>query len=338
MSTLYAEALYYLEKYDRELDAIEPLSMYEIVVEALQDPAVANKEKQNQEHMKKSDSFIVSFFKKILTLFKKLITSIGDFVRLAFMSKDERARYEEMKRRVASDPKVKSKKITVSDFRKLENEYRSVENELNSKIKVGSGDLTELKTKINDLIKKPAKAYASVIGPELALRLASSNIEIAKGIQSILQKDTSILSTMENEVGKREAKKFERQINNAANRDTSWLSHAYMLKYELFHGKARTLEDCVKQIFSELESACGMNGKVEQAKAIASNTGLLSRAGKNKVVRDQVVSGTKAYLKGKNEARKRDKAIAKKQRLGGEDYMTGDGLYSKVSTWAGSKK
>lgn len=342
MDSLVAETWYCLEKYDEIQESMIPLTVYELVVESLSDPAIKSAEAKNNEKAKEGEGFISKFFSNILKLITNLIQGITNFVSLTFMKPEERRRYEEMKRLKADDPRFKGKTITVRDFRKLEKEYAEQEKRIKdrmNKIKNGVEEsVDDIVSSTKDLIKRNAQGAIAAVAPEVAMKLAASNIEVARAIKSALEKDKSILDEMAKQVGKREADKFKKQIDHAANRGVSRMSKLYMALYELRHSKARGLEESFDQIYSEMQTICGWKGgPLDRAIAVARNFGVARRAMKNEALRNTAVQSAKGYLKGKKEAKKAQKQLEKERKLGGRDRDLNQGVYASMHNWITGK-
>lgn len=343
MDTLVSEAWYCLEMYDKLQSEIEPLTAYEVIVESISDPAIKSKDERNNQKEQQSENFISKFFNTILTLISNLITSITNFVSLTFMKPEERKRYEEMKRIRDNDPRLKGKSFTVYDFRKIEKEYDDAERRIQEtiqKAKRGIFDgIDDVVKSVKNLVSKDLKGIVSVVAPSVAMKLASSNLEVAKGIRSSLENDKRLMKELEEQIGKRQTKKFMKDIKRAATQDTSRISRLYMSLYELRHGKADTLQDCFNQIYGEFQTAMGWKGgKLDRAIAIAKNSDMVGRAMSNDAVRSRAVSAVKSYYGGKKAAAKKSADLKKQQALGGDERKTNSGRYSTVHDWVTGTK
>lgn len=342
MDSLVAETWYCLEKYEEIQESMIPLTLYELVVESLSDPAVKSAEAKNNEKSKEGEGFISKFFSNILKLITNLIQAITNFVSLTFMKPEERRRYEEMKRIKANDPRFKGKTITVRDFRKLEKEYADQEKRIKdrmNKIKNGVDEsIDDIVSSTKDLIKRNMQGVVAAVAPEVAMKIASSNIEVARTIKGALEKDKGILDEMAKQVGQREANKFKKQIDHAANRGVSKLSKLYMTLYELRHSKARNLEESFDQIYSEMRTLCGwQGGPLDRVIAVGRNSSIFRRAMKNDALRNSAVQSAKGYLQGKNQANKEQKQLEKERKLGGKDRDLNQGVYASKHNWITGK-
>lgn len=338
LDTLTIEAWYYLERYDKLISEMIPLSSYELYVESISDPVVQKKEKSNNEKQEQSDNILMKFFNTIKTLITTLISSISNFVSLTFMKPDERERYEKMKAINENDPRLKGKTFTVADFRKLEKEYQGMENRLLngiSNLKKGTiGNIKEIIDEVKSFVKRDISGATAVVTPSIAMKIASSNIEAAKAIQKSLANDKNYMAFLEKELGKREAKKFKKGIDHAVNRDNSYLSHAYMALYELKHGRARELSEAWAQIYDQFNKILGLKGGfIDRVKALFSNSDIVSRGVKNDAVRGTVVNAVKAKKEGEKKAKKEVRDEAKRQKLGGKEREQNTGRYAPIRTF-----
>lgn len=335
--------MYLLDKYDSIIDSMNPITKYEAYVESITDPAIQSKMNENSKKSEESQGILASFFSKILKLVTNLIQGITNFVSLTFMSKEERRRYEELKRIHKDDPRFKGKTITVYDFRRLEKEYDELEKRLYEKsqrIKRGIAEpIGDLLNDVKELTTRNLKGITAVVAPSVAMTYASSNLEQAKQLENSLKRDKSIIKELEVQLGTREAKKFERQVHHAANRDVSLISKVYMGLYELKHGKARTLEECHNNIVDQLSTLIGWKGsKLDRGIVALRNSDMIGRAMSNDAVRDTAVTATKAYVKGKKKASDENFELKKKQFLGGKDRQYGTGIYSSKEEWRRGNK
>lgn len=343
MEAMIAEAWYCIERYDQLQSEIEPMSAYEVLVESLSDPAIKSKDDRNNAKEKQSDNFITKFFKTILTLITNLMQAITNFVQLTFMKPEERARYEQMKKLRENDPKLKGKTLTVYDFRKIEKEYDDAERRIKEhmqKAKQGIYDgIDETISSVKDLISRNLKGLVATVAPSIAMKMASSNLEIAQKIRSSLANDKQLLSELEEQIGRRQTKKFMKGLEHAANQDRSYISRLYMSLYELRHGKADTLQDCFNQTYNEFQTLMGWKGgPLSRAITAVKNSDMIGRAMSNDALRTTAKNAAKGYLKGRSDAKKEERLIAKQQKLGGSERQTSSGRYSSVHDWATGTK
>ena len=204
--------------YEAELsmaDYVE-LTSYQTIFEA-DDPEVQAQQETNVEAQGKTENALIRAVKAVKAMISSLINAIADFLRKLTMSSEERKSFDEFKAACASDPSLKDKKITVQDYRnvmaqydamikQLEEGMRNAENMKESKFK-------ELMKNATDCISQTVKSTGMIVTADAALKMAQSNITIAKIINRGLKSDLGIMETLERELGSaKAAKKYQKKI------------------------------------------------------------------------------------------------------------------------------
>ena len=204
--------------YEAELsmaDYVE-LTSYQTIFEA-DDPEVQAQQETNAEAQGKTENALIRAVKAVKAMISSLINAIADFLRKLTMSSEERKSFDEFKAACASDPSLKDKKITVQDYRnvmaqydamikQLEEGMRNAENMKESKFK-------ELMKNATDCISQTVKSTGMIVTADAALKMAQSNITIAKIINRGLKSDLGIMETLERELGSaKAAKKYQKKI------------------------------------------------------------------------------------------------------------------------------
>ena len=204
--------------YEAELsmaDYVE-LTSYQTIFEA-DDPKVQAQQETNEEAQGKTENALIRAVKAVKAMISSLINAIADFLRKLTMSSEERKSFDEFKAACASDPSLKDKKITVQDYRnvmaqydamikQLEEGMRNAENMKESKFK-------ELMKNATDCISQTVKSTGMIVTADAALKMAQSNISIAKIINKGLKSDLGLMETLERELGSaKAAKKYQKKI------------------------------------------------------------------------------------------------------------------------------
>ena len=204
--------------YEAELsmaDYVE-LTSYQTIFEA-DDPEVQAQQETNAEAQGKTENALIRAVKAVKAMISSLINAIADFLRKLTMSSEERKSFDEFKAACASDPSLKDKKITVQDYRnvmaqydamikQLEEGMRNAENMKESKFK-------ELMKNATDCISQTVKSTGMIVTADAALKMAQSNISIAKIINRGLKSDLGLMETLERELGSaKAAKKYQKKI------------------------------------------------------------------------------------------------------------------------------
>ena len=180
-------------------------------------PKVQAQQENNVEAEGKTENALIRAINLLIVMISSLINAIADFLRKLTMSSEERKSFDEFKAACASDPSLKDKKITVQDYRnvmaqydamikQLEEGMRNAENMKESKFK-------ELMKNATDCISQTVKSTGMIVTADAALKMAQSNITIAKIINRGLKSDLGIMETLERELGSaKAAKKYQKKI------------------------------------------------------------------------------------------------------------------------------
>lgn len=216
MSTIILDdCLFHLMEAQKCLDMYIDIDPFEEIFEAT-DPKTAVKLKTNADAKSGALSHLKAAAQAVLNLIRNIISSIVDFFAKRFTSKKQREAYENFKAACAKDPSLKNKQITIMDFRKFNKEYEKLLKEA----EVADRALAEGKDyPVDDLIKKissfcggAAKGVVVTVGCEAALQFASSSTDAAQQILNTLKSDEKIQATLVDTIGKKETKRFEKQL------------------------------------------------------------------------------------------------------------------------------
>lgn len=222
-----------------------PLSDYEMIFEAVVNPDVKSKIVQNEETGKKSIGFVQKAIQAVQKLIRSIIEKIQDFIDKLTMAGPERAEYERFKASIKNDPKLKNKRVSVRDFRKITNSYDSllaeVEDEMRKVKNNPDHPIDGITKKVSDFISGAATASAVIVATDVALKIADSNIEMAEQIRKALNEEEQLMSVLSKNLGKRDANKFKKEIDAAAKN-----TFLHQCKVKLFRHKYDTLQGCIQ--------------------------------------------------------------------------------------------
>lgn len=243
----YHSTLYNLNLLMEEYVEITP---YQMIYEADQ-PDVSAAMQKNANIQGQSDNLLIKLIKGVITLIKNIISSISNFFSELFMGKSERALYEQYQQMIQSNPEFANQKITVKDFREIikrEDEmYQQGKAELERAAAENRPPSEQMFNNILDLVKNGIGAGTAIMTTEVAIKAARSNIGTAKLIQKALNDHEGIMEQLEKNLGKKEAKKFKKEID----KDTRLISFHRAL-VSLQKKKYDNLKDCVTDIFKQL--------------------------------------------------------------------------------------
>ena len=255
------EAAYALRDY-KEIDE------YTSIFEA-EDPEVEKTEKKNQEAANKSQGFLKKAFASIKKAIITLMKNIGDFIDRLSLSKDERMSLERMEEMMRQNPELKNKKITVKDYRKIISqidEYTdAVEKQIRSDKANQDSEVEKLLGNIGDFLKGNLEGTSVILSADVARNKAISDIKSAKEIKLLLNSDIGLMEKLEKELGKKEAKKFKRDISKYAS-----TNKLYSMLVRLRKKKYDTLSECIKGSMVNLGKAI-ITGRGSMANSLKNN-------------------------------------------------------------------
>ena len=228
-----------------------PMTEYEMIFEATEKPEVASKVEQNEKTAEKSVGFLRKAIDAVIGLIKKLYEAVKDLIDRCTMNGDERKAFEQFKEAMAKDPSLKNKKVTVADFRKINEQYDSLIAEIDQNIRAVENDpsrnIDGLTKKIADFTKGAVTEVSVVVAADAALKMADSNVEMAKMIKAALKTEQGLMEGLTKALGKKGASKFQKEIDAAAKNTilhrlkVSLLRHKYNTARECIMGTIRTL-------------------------------------------------------------------------------------------------
>lgn len=304
------EALYYLTEAQMHIDAFIDIPLADSIFEATDDAKEANK--SNEVHKQGALESLQKAFKTIIDKLKEAFERISNGIKLMFMSKEEKARYDEFVDMVNKDPELAKKKVTVVDFREYEKAYnealKKLEDEAkkpNPSVGVAENIIGMLQGKlkeIGDTASGAASRAALSVTMKTALEIADRNSACAKAINAAIKKEIISMEAIEKELGEKRAAKFEKKIEQLAN---AGKIHRMMSK--LLHKKEQDLQSIIRKQATNLMSFTNYDnpskGSVVDAKSVLrgarKNPGLLLDAAggpKNaaKMAKDMAVTAVKA--------------------------------------------
>lgn len=217
------ESLVFLaEAYDY-LDQYVEISDLDAIMEATDKAKEANS--NNEKAGGGALNAIKNAIQSLINMVKNSIGAVVNFIQEAFMSRDQRAKFNAFKQKAAKDKRYAGKKIRVSDFREYEKQYDNAISRID-KIYRNGGSADEAEAVMAELngtlrnLKKAAKGGASAgvttMTLQAALELADRNMVAAKGIQKALESENGLLQAIADSVGDKEAARFKKKVDNYA--------------------------------------------------------------------------------------------------------------------------
>ena len=218
MSTIILdECTYNLYEAERLYNSIVELDAYTEIFEA-DNPEVQKQMADNEkkktgvfEHLKKAAQ-------AVLNSIMALVNKVRDFFQSKKMDEAEKQAYLDFKAAVKADPSLKNKTVTVADFRKLQEEYlytiRAIEDQEKAIAAGKETDCDRVIAKAKDYIANAGKGVFFAVGAEGALKLCKNHKGVAKVASEILKNDADMQQELVNALGKKEAKRFAKDVNS----------------------------------------------------------------------------------------------------------------------------
>lgn len=217
------ESLFFLAEAMDYLDQYVEISDLDAIMEATDKAKEANA--NNEKAGGGALNAIKNAIQSLINLVKNSISAVVNFIQEAFMSRDQRAKFNAFKQKMAKDKRYAGKKIRVSDFREYEKQYDNAISRID-KIYRSGGSADEAEAVMAELngtlrnLKKAAKGGASAgvttMTLQAALELADRNMVAAKGIQKALESENGLLQAIADSVGDKEAARFKKKVDNYA--------------------------------------------------------------------------------------------------------------------------
>ena len=221
-----------------------PLTEYEILFEAGINQEVKDKITKNEDTANKSTGFVQKAINAVIKLISSILRPIQEFIARFTMSSEERNAFDQFKAAMAKDPKLKNRKISVLDFRKINSAYDELAKEIDRNIQSvnanESHSIDGITDKVTKFLNGTTSAVTSIVGADVALKMADSNIEMAQKIKQLLESESGIMKSLSESLGKKDAAKFKKEIDAAAKN-----TKLHQLKVKLFRHKYDSLEECV---------------------------------------------------------------------------------------------
>ena len=259
------------------------LTQYQLLYEANK-PDVSKQMQKNANIKQNSEGVIMKAIHAVQKIIRNIISSIQNFFDELTMGQDEKQLYNQMQEAIRQNPELKNKKLTVKDFRTIEKKYDDMINEVEGEIRTATANhrppAQEIFDKASEFLKAGLIAGTAILGTEIVVKAARSNLGVAKIIKKKLNDEGVIMKQLEESLGKEEAQKFKKEINKDAR-----LVSGHRLLVNLFAKKYESLRECITDTFGQLH-------QVSQGK-IFGNMRFINRFVKNKHLQPVVKTAAK---------------------------------------------
>lgn len=216
------------------------------------DPVIQSAQKNNAQNAAKSTNALKKACGAVMNMINNIITSIQDFINKLFMSSEERASFEEMKKAIESNPELKGKKLKVKDYRQINQQYDALIKKTEAKIREveanENADTSAIFKEIESFLVSVPAAAASTVTAEVAVRMAASDIGTARMLSKALSNEKSQVSkTLKKFLGDKQFNTIKKDINACGK--TISLRRKVV---QLMHGQYKTKEEAINSIMNDL--------------------------------------------------------------------------------------
>ena len=197
-----------------------PVSEYAAVFEA-DNPDVQKTEENNAKVAEKGDGAIVKVLKAIKRIVVNVITSIKNFFDKAKLSAEQKQAYEIFKKACAENPDFKNKKITVRAWQEIEKRGAELHAEGEKLLRAEAENPTaceEFVSKAAKFCKDTASSVGSSIAVDAAMRYMEYSPAVADKVLADMQRDKQWCEKLEQQIGSKGLKKFEKYANKMRTR------------------------------------------------------------------------------------------------------------------------
>ena len=219
LDKLYYEGVYEYKLGSELYNRCLPIDEYSLIFEA-EDPVIAEKNKRIERAQDRSQSGVSKIISAVKKMITNLIDSIKDFFDRLGLKGDEKARFEAYRKQMAENPALKNKRITVKDFRAVNQQYEALIADVERDMRAErDGEQHPIDAKIHEYeerLKNIGLAQGSIVAADVAIKMAESNVDTAKKIQRGLRSDSKLMDQLCKSLGDKEAGKFKKSIDAAA--------------------------------------------------------------------------------------------------------------------------
>lgn len=255
----------YMEMAMEEVDY--NLALVNTYLESYVDRSLADSFFEADEEAEASNNRVVTTLQKVFAKLKEIVESIAkalkNFFDYAFMSKEEKERYNELKRKIKEDKELANTHVTVEDFRVYEKIYdealkeaaeaakkdnfdedkaRSIEQNMDAALKKAKENSAKFLKKSAEQAAKGAKRAAMSLTLTGAVDLADNCELAARAMKTALDNEIVTLESFEKELGNRRMKRVKKDIDSAAKN-----SIFHRLKVRILKRKCNDMSDLAKK-------------------------------------------------------------------------------------------
>lgn len=304
--------LFYLNEAEDQINSIIDISIAESVFSDIYDTEETNN--FNEGVITGAINSLKSAVKVLKEAIQKIINSITDFFKNRGLSAEERAKFNEIRKWAANNPEFANQKVTIANYKEYEKVYDDALKQMNSlfgRLKStaknavksaadpvwdaiqGSLDaiLGKVEKDINSIANEGAgmvKRGSLTVTMKTALEMADSNAAAAKALKLALNDESSLLESIEKELGKKEAEKFSKKLEAYARN-----GRIHRAKVKLLGRKNKTLQSIARKQYKAILSFTNLNsdGTLKNGKGLVDGGSIARGFAKNPGLAKNTVKG-----------------------------------------------
>lgn len=249
--------------YIDEIRSEKMLFNREDLIAFLESPSDSDNKKGG--HLDKIINTLRSILRNIYETISRILRSIQDKLSYAFLSSEKKKQFDEFSEWVAQNPQVKGKQLRVKDWKRIINEYDTIERKIVSMMKDDKVDAKGMSLQAYDLLENMdsvAKGAVNVLTVDAAMYFAKKSPDIAKQVQDHLRKNQALIQNMQDQLGNKEAIKFQKKLDKLT-KETTY--QKIMTKF--FNKKQQTLSEVLDEYVSSFSKIKTTGGKLSAAKS-----------------------------------------------------------------------
>lgn len=304
--------LFYLNEAEDQINSIIDISIAESVFSDIYDTEETNN--FNEGVITGAINSLKGAVKVLKEAIQKIINSITDFFKNRGLSAEERAKFNEIRKWAANNPEFANQKVTIANYKEYEKVYDDALKQMNSlfgRLKStaknavksaadpvwdaiqGSLDaiLGKVEKDINSIANEGAgmvKRGSLTVTMKTALEMADSNAAAAKALKLALNDESSLLESIEKELGKKEAEKFSKKLEAYARN-----GRIHRAKVKLLGRKNKTLQSIARKQYKAILSFTNLNsdGTLKNGKGLVDGGSIARGFAKNPGLAKNTVKG-----------------------------------------------
>lgn len=201
----------------------------------------------NKSLASKAGGALKKAYDTIINALKTLSENIREFISKIFMSAEAKAKFKEYEEYMKNNPETANKKVTVKDFKKMDDAYLNAIKLANQKRRENA-DKSEGQ-KILDSLKVVGAGAAITVGAGAAFKMLSENKKVSEVTANLMNKFSKELEPVRDAIGKDTYDEGKAKLEEANKR--SWWD---TFTFGLLKKKEANNQTAMKELFGVIKS------------------------------------------------------------------------------------